>query len=200
MERSVHRPRCSNGGRLYGRPGGAHVDRRHPQRIRHRAAARSSCGSATGHGILLFQFGCDSRQDPAEGIQGAQDHGLRLGRAPRERDAGDLLRRPEGVGGVDASARRRQLLSRYRRNGRVRRGRRRRLQREHCLVWRSESTIGRRRIPGSVSERRDAYCARIQPGHSISVRRIRRDGRTRASPWWLQGVACVFWIHDKVHR
>ena len=113
------------------------------QRLHHGAAAGTSRATRPGHGVLPVQHGGHRRPVPAEGPRRAPggDHGL--GRAPRQRLAGRLLRRSLGALPVHAPV---PLLSRNRGRGRGGQRQGRRLHRERAVA----GGLRRRGVPGGV--------------------------------------------------
>src|SRR5450631_219367 len=181
--RALRGPRCRHrrlagqlggglaGGRRGGRRGGGGDERARGQRLRAGSAAGAPRASREGDGVLPHQQRRRRGGGGPARRRRARAH-PRLGRPPRQRDAGDLRRarrRPLYVGAPVS------LLSR---DGRGRGDRRRRGKGRHrqlSAARRSGRRRLRRRVPRSVSPGR----ARLRPGPDHRLGRLRR---ARAGP------------------
>ncbi len=193
--RRVRRP-AVRGGRGHGRrrylrrgrlPRGRHARRRRRHRRgdrgragRHRpgrdAAARAPCAARPADGLLPAGQRLDRRPACAVRARRRPRRGDRLGRPPRQRHAGRVLRGPVGAGRIAARVAALAVLGRRRRDGR----------RTGAGDDAQRAAAGRhrpRRVPGAVPRRGAARgrALRTRPG-ADRVRRRRAPPRPAGQP------------------
>ena len=157
-------------GRRHDRRGRRRARRHGRQRLRARAPARPPRASPiAAMGFCLFGNVAIAAHHARAGARGRARRGRRLGRPPRQRHAGRVLRRPDRAHDLAAPG---QLLpAGLRADRRARRGRRRGLQHQRPAAAR----IGRRRLPGGVRPGRRAGAARFRPEPVVHRQRVRRE-------------------------
>ena len=160
-----HRP--ARGGRDDGR--GRRGARRHRGRLlRARPAARPPRDGRGRRGLLRLRERRPGRHARAGGARGGPRRGRRLGRPPRQRDAGRLLDRARRPGDLAAPG---PLPAALRRPRGDRRGRRRGAHDQRPAAGR----IGRGRLPRRHVARRRARAARVPAGARRRGVRLRRQ-------------------------